>query len=76
MLKKLSALLFHGKFIKVIIFLFDVLCYFAISLLYYFLSGTVDYSTPVKSSPYWQNILVLAAFIFVWRGDGDVHSLK
>ena len=64
----LKNLLFGGRFRRVTLVLFDVLCFIAVDLGYYFLAGQASYSTPVNNGAiYLFNSLCLALCVFVMR---------
>lgn len=75
MRKRLYTFIFETQFRKLILILFDILCFAAVDLAYFFLSGQVSYSTPVYDSKiYLYNTLLLCACIFVFRFIFKVYS--
>ena len=70
-MKKLSFtkhLLFEGKFRRVTLVLFDLLCFAAVDLGYYLLAGQASFSTPVNNGGiYLYNSICLAICLFALR---------
>ncbi len=63
-----KSYIFEGKSRKVVLVLFDILCYVIAASVYYFLSGQVSYSTPVDDADiYLINAIVLFGLVFIWR---------
>ena len=64
----IKRLLFEGKFRRVTLVLFDLLCFAAVDLGYYFLAGQAYFSTPVNNGGiYLYNSICLAICLFALR---------
>lgn len=67
MLEK-AKVLFSGSFRKVVLIIFDILCFITVDACYYFLSGKTFYSTPTdKGLIYVGNTALLLLMIMLFR---------
>ena len=67
-INRVKQLLFGGKFRRVTLILFDLLCFAAVDLGYYLLAGQASFSTPVNNGEiFLYNSICLALCLFALR---------